>query len=87
MELAATAPVRHLDERSTLREWTSDPVLGPLLFDVAGEVDASGATVGFLSNPVVATMIGDIPICRLFDDPTNVLSGVLLETVRGRAVP
>ena len=80
----ATAPVRRLNERSTLREWTSDPVLGSLLLEVAGEVDTSGATVGFLTNPVVATMIGDIPICRLFADPTTELSAGMLEIVTGR---
>jgi len=45
---------------------------------VAQDADPSGATAGFLANPTILTMIGDLPIERLFDDPSTALGPDLL---------
>ncbi|MFJ9387820.1 glycoside hydrolase family 3 C-terminal domain-containing protein [Nocardioides sp. NPDC101246] len=72
------SPDSALAEGSTLREWLDHPVLGPALIEEASTADPSGATVDFITNPVVRTMIGDMPIRRLFGDPTNALSSDML---------
>ncbi|GIG21177.1 glycosyl hydrolase [Cellulomonas chitinilytica] len=74
----ASRPPTTLTSRSTLREWLTEPEVGQSLLHVASEVDPSGATGGFLSNPTILTMLGDIPIERLFDDPTTRLDADLL---------
>lgn len=83
--VARRRPDTVLTEDSTLSEWLDDPVVGPALLEEAAAVDSSGATVGFITNPVVATMIGDMPIRRLFDDPSNALSSVMLAAAQDRA--
>ncbi|WP_435738572.1 glycoside hydrolase family 3 C-terminal domain-containing protein [Cellulosimicrobium sp. PMB13] len=76
---AAHGPRARPTLRSTLREWVEDDVLGPRLLSAAAAADPSGATTGFLTNPVVRVMIGDLPIARLVPDPTNALSTELLD--------
>ncbi|PJI91157.1 glycoside hydrolase family 3 C-terminal domain-containing protein [Luteimicrobium subarcticum] len=68
-----------LGPSSTLREWLTHPVLGPRLLEAARGADDDGATYGFLSNPVIVLMIGDLPIRRLFGDPSQGLSQDLLD--------
>ena len=74
----ASGPRTVLDGRSTLREWLTDPSVGTSLVHVAQDADPSGATAGFLANPTILTMIGDLPIERLFDDPSTALGPDLL---------
>ncbi|MFI2297163.1 glycoside hydrolase family 3 C-terminal domain-containing protein [Isoptericola sp. NPDC019571] len=76
-----------LTSRSTLREWLEHPTLGPRLKVTVANADPDGATTRFLGNPVILTMIGDMPIHRLFGDPANVLSSVLLDEVSADAPP
>ncbi|GII98877.1 beta-glucosidase [Sediminihabitans luteus] len=71
-----------LTEGSTLREWLTDDLAGPLLLAEAGRRDPSGASVGFLSDPTVRQMIGDMPVHRLFDGPAPALGPALLDAVR-----
>lgn len=66
---------------STLREWVTHPEVSSRLFDAVRREDPSGATMAFLTNPMVLTMIGDMPIARLLPDPANVLSADLLTSV------
>lgn len=77
----ASGPATRLTPRSTLREWLTDPDAGPALLRLAAAVDPAGSTAGFLSNPVILTMIGDLPIERLFDDPSTALGPELLARV------
>jgi len=73
-----------LDESSTLRDWLTHDRLGPRLLDEAAAADPSGGTTAFLTNPIITLMIGDLPIRRLFGDPSQALSRELLhETSRG----
>jgi len=44
----------------------------------ADELDPAGRTTGFLPNPVIVTMIGDLPIERLFHDQSTRLGPELL---------
>lgn len=76
----ASGPATTLNARSTLREWLTDPAVGPALLRSAAAFDPGGSTRGFLSNPVILTMIGDLPIERLFDDPSTALGPELLAT-------
>ncbi|MBD8059199.1 glycoside hydrolase family 3 C-terminal domain-containing protein [Cellulomonas sp. JH27-2] len=80
----ARLPEVVLDESSTLREWLTHDRLGPRLLDEAAAADLSGGTTAFLTNPIITLMIGDLPIRRLFGDPSQALSRELLhETSRG----
>ncbi|WP_051274640.1 glycoside hydrolase family 3 C-terminal domain-containing protein [Cellulomonas sp. URHD0024] len=78
IDRTSTGPALVLTRRSTLREWLTDLSFGPALIDAAQDADPSGGTSGFLCNPVILTMIGDLPIERLFDDPSTALSPELL---------
>jgi beta-glucosidase len=77
-------PALALDARSTLREWLTHPVLGLGLLAAAAEADASGATTRFLTDPTIALMIGDLPIGRLFGDPSQAVSEELLAAAARR---
>ncbi|WP_250443282.1 glycoside hydrolase family 3 C-terminal domain-containing protein [Actinotalea sp. C106] len=76
-----------LGERSTLREWVEHDEYGPRLIAACHDADPSGSTVGFLTNPTVLMMIGDMPIARLLPDPGNALSEALLREVLGSGDP
>lgn len=66
---------------STLREWMTHPEVTPRLLEAVRHVDPTGGTTAFLTNPMVLTMIGDMPIARLVPDTDNALSVELLEDV------
>ncbi|MEU0265158.1 glycoside hydrolase family 3 N-terminal domain-containing protein [Nocardioides sp. NPDC006303] len=85
VQIDSRSPEVALTEGSTLREWLGHAVVGPALVDEAALADPSGATVEFITNPEAVTMIGDMPIRRLFDAPANALSSGLLTSVRRRA--
>ncbi|WP_456789738.1 glycoside hydrolase family 3 C-terminal domain-containing protein [Cellulomonas sp. P5_C5] len=82
---AASGPRTILGEHSTLREWVTDPSVGPSFVRVAHDADPSGATTGFLGNPTILTMLGDLPIERLFDDPSTALGPDLLRSALQQA--
>ncbi|MBD5787603.1 glycoside hydrolase family 3 C-terminal domain-containing protein [Cellulosimicrobium terreum] len=75
-----------LTAASTLREWMQHPSLGAELLAAVEETDRADVTRGLLTNPTVLTMIGDMPIHRLFGDPTNALSATLIGQVLRREV-
>lgn len=85
IDLAGTARVAAPRRGSTLREWVTHPDVGPLLLAAVQERDETGGTTGFLTDPTVLTMIGDMPIERLHGDPGNVLDQELLDEVLERA--
>ena len=74
-----------LTQGSTLREWVRHDVYGPLLLEQVAEADPSGRTTGFITDTTVLTMIGDMPVHRLFGDTGNALSAELLQRVRQAA--
>ncbi|KHL09984.1 beta-glucosidase [Mumia flava] len=77
-----SGPSRRLDERSTLREWLADARRRRALLDEVTAADPTGTSAAFLESETILTMIGDMPVKRLFGDPAIALNADVLDRVR-----